>query len=203
MRTFNGKAINELKNRDYAQWLKPNVTCHEISTFKELFNQTEPIIVRLLQYYFGDNSKELMIFWRPRYKGNNGCNQELDITIEICNELFFGLSIKSRFGGGYLEPNDLSLTLLQEYKSEIKKFEIRGSINDVLQDMARIGNIKDITNGFKTVTILFDKPHQTKWIDRMKSLFEDHEYIFLTGNINNFFEELERIHPEIKGYKAI
>jgi hypothetical protein len=203
MRTFNGKTTNELKNKDYAHWLKHDVICHEISTFKESFNQTEPIIVRLLQYYFGSNSKELMIFWGPRYKGNNSCNQELDITIEISNKLFLGLSIKSRFGGGYLEPNDLSLTLLQEYKNEINRFEVRGSIIDVLQDMARIRNIKDATNGFKTVTILFDKPHQLKWIDRMKSSFNDHEYIFLKGNINNFFEELERIHPEMKKYKAI
>ncbi|GIO97176.1 hypothetical protein J14TS5_22620 [Paenibacillus lautus] len=203
MRTFDGKATVDLKNRNYSIWLKKDVICHEISTFKQEFNQTEPIVVRLLQYYFGDSPNEIKIFWGPRYNGMNNCNQELDITIELASQILFGISVKSRFGGGYLEPNDLTLSLLQEYKNEINRFEVRASINDVLQDMARIKNIKDTSNGFKTVTILFDKPHQLKWVSKMKSSFEDHEYIFLKGNNNRFFDELERILPELKRYKAI
>ncbi|MGC6588427.1 hypothetical protein ACPV3A_26225 [Paenibacillus sp. Dod16] len=203
MRTFDGKATSELRNRNYSFWLSYDVTCHEICAFKHEFNQTEPIIVRLLQYYLGDGPTDTVIFWGPRYKGKNNRNQELDVTIEIANEICFGISIKSRFSGGYLEPNDLSLSLLQDYKHQINKFEVRGSINDVLQDMARIKNIKDTSNGFKTVTILFDKPHQLKWVNEMKSLFKDHDYLFLKGNNNKFFDELERGLPEIKKYKVI
>lgn len=203
MKTMSGKNTSDLLLSDYSQWLKQDVSCDEICSFKKTYNQTEQIIVLLLQQYFGkSNNNGITILWCPRYRGKNGCNQEIDISIEKDNEIIFGISIKSQFGGGYLEPNDLTLSLLQECREDIKRFEVRGSINDVLQDMARIMNIKEATSQFKTVTILFTKPHQKKWVERMKMKFSNHEYLFLSGNRNSFFEELESVNPDIIKYKA-
>lgn len=203
MKTMNGKNKSNLIIFDYSQWLKLDVSCDEICSFKNTYNKTEQIIVKLLHKYFGEvNDNGITILWCPRYLGLNGCNQEIDISVEKNDEVIFGISIKSRFGGGDLRPNDLTLLLLNEYKQEIKRFEVSGHVNDVLQDMARIMNIKDAKSQFRTMTILFAKPHQKKWVERMKRKFSDHEYLFLSGNKNSFFEELERINPDIIKYKV-
>lgn len=204
MRTKNGKSITNLDQFNlWSYWFRPDVSCNDVYKFKLQFGKTEEIIIHMLQYYLGKSS-DLDIYWCAKYRGQNGCNQELDITVEHNNQILYGLSIKSGFSA-YLEPNDLTINLLLQYKEEITKYEPKASVNGVLQDMARIRNIKEAesVNAFNSVTILFDKPHQHKWIDRMKRQFDDHDYVFLKDNSKNFFEELERINPEIRKYREI
>lgn len=204
IRTKNGKSISNLDQ--FNMWsarLRKDVRCHDVFLFKLQFGKTEEIIVRLLQYYMGFNN-EIDIYWGAQYLGQNGCNQELDITIEKDKHILFGLSIKSGFGG-YLEPNDLTIDYIKRNKNKISNFEPRGSVNGVLQDMARIRNIKEFSadNSFNSVPIIYDKPHQHNWINKMKTQFLDHDYLFLKDNSKLFYEELERINPKIITIKQI
>lgn len=209
-RVVNGKSLSKVYNANIPlDRHGSRISCHDVNKLKsessgDFNNSTEPIIVKCLSYYldldeFGKN-EAIQLFWGPRYKGIAGNNQEIDISIEQNGNLLFGISIKTSFGGGYLEANDLDLTLIKEYKNNVKRFEKGGSVSDVLQDLARIQNIKENTNDFNSITILFSKPSNRKWTEKFTS--DKHNYIFLEDNQNMFFGELESKLPGLIDLKS-
>jgi hypothetical protein len=211
MRVRDGKNLSKVYKSDFPTYIhNPNISSHEVFLLKNLCsghlgNPTEPIIVQLLSNYLSLNKlgerDGIRLFWGPFYKGIAGNNQEIDVSIEYNGKIIFGISIKSKFGGGYLEKADLDLSLIKEHRNTIKRFEERGSVSDVLQDMARIQNIKDKLGEFESVTILYSKPCKKKWTEKFSKRFS-HQYIFLEGNQRSFFEELEEKLPGLRSFKS-
>jgi hypothetical protein len=209
VRVRDGKSLSKVYNSDFPTNINnPDISCHEVYQLKNkcignFVNPTEPIIVKLLSSYLSLNElgerDGIRILWGPIYKGRAGNNQEIDISIEFNGEIIFGISIKSQFGGGYLENADLSLSLIKEYKDTIKTFEYRGSVSDVLQDMARIQNIKESTGQFESITILYSKVSNKKWTEKF-SEGSAHSYLFLEDNQCSFFQELEEKLPSLKSF---
>lgn len=213
MRVRDGKSLMKIYQSTLPTFSESaDISCHQVYELKnqytgdEFKNPTEPIVVRLLSNYLmlndsGEN-EGIKLYWGPLYRGMVGNNQEIDISIEHNGNIVFGISVKSKFGGGYLEKADLSLNLLKEYRSSIKRFEERGSVSDVLQDIARIQNIKENSGDFKSVTILYSKPMKKNWTEIFANRYS-HQYIFLEDNPGNFFEELEEKLPSLKSYKKL
>ncbi|RFB12738.1 hypothetical protein DZB84_18490 [Bacillus sp. HNG] len=210
MRVREGKNLSKVYNSDFPSNMhNPDISCHEVYQLKNkcsgnFVNPTEPIIVQLLSNYLTLNESGerdgMRLLWGPIYKGGAGNNQEIDISIEYDGKIIFGISIKSQFGGGYLENADLVLPLIQDYKDTIKKFEYRGSVSDVLQDMARIQNIKESTDQFESITILYSKVSKKKWTEKFSTGYS-HSYLFLEDNQRSFFQELEEKLPNLKSFK--
>jgi hypothetical protein len=211
MRVREGKSVSKVYSSNFpTQIHNPDIKCHEVYQLKNkcsgnFMNPTEPIIVQLLSDYLSLNEsgerEGIRLLWGPIYKGEAGNNQEIDISIEYDGEIIFGISIKCQFGGGYLENTDLSLSLIQEYKDTIKMFEYRGSVSDVLQDMARIQNIKKSVGDFESITILYSKVSKKKWTEKFSKGY-DHSYLFLEDNQCSFFQELEGKLPSLKSFKG-
>jgi hypothetical protein len=211
MRVRKGKNVSKVYRSNFPSHIhNQDISCHEVFQLKNMcsgdfVNPTEPIIVQLLSNYLSLNESgerdSIRLLWGPIYKGKIGNNQEIDISIEYDSKIIFGISVKSQFGGGYLENADLSLSLIQEYKDTIKSFKYRGSVSDVLQDMARIRNIKEATGQFESITILYSKPSKKKWTEKFLNGYS-HSYLFLEDNQHSFFQELEGKLPGLKSFKG-
>lgn len=208
-RKSKGKNISDvLANNVFKPLESQDITCNEVFQYKKISGITEPVIVRLLAYYCGITSPEgrdnLQLLWTPRYWGEAGNEQEIDISIEENGIIKAGISIKSRFGGGSLQEPDLRLSVFNEplIKDHLNKFEIGASVNDVIQDVARIENIKRNGMPFESVTILFSCPHQFKKVNMCNQAYH-HSYLFLENNQSPFFNSLEISLPVIKSWKRI
>ncbi|WP_353625503.1 hypothetical protein [Robertmurraya yapensis (ex Hitch et al 2024)] len=212
MRVRDGKCLSKVYNSSFPTNIhNPDISCHEVYRLKNqcsgnFVNPTEPIIVQLLSNYLSLNElgerDGIRLFWGPHYIGKAGNNQEIDISLEYDGKVIFGISIKSQFGGGYLENADLTLSLIQENIDTIKRFEYRGSVSDVLQDMARIKNVKESSGEFDSVTILYSKFSKKKWIEKFSKGYS-HSYLFLEENQQSFFQVLEEKLPGLCSLKGI
>ncbi|MBT2693535.1 hypothetical protein [Bacillus sp. ISL-55] len=212
MRVRDGKCLSKVYNSYFPTNIhNPDISCHEVYGLKNqcsgnFVNPTEPIIVQLLSNYLSLNKlgerDGIRLFWGPHYIGKAGNNQEIDISVEYDGKIIFGISIKSQFGGGYLENADLDLSLIQEYKDTIKNYQYRGSVSDVLQDMARIENIKEATGQFESITILYSKVSKKRWTEAFSKRYS-HSYLFLEENQQSFFQVMEEKLPGLSSLKGI
>ncbi|MGQ7835954.1 hypothetical protein [Bacillus sp. WC2503] len=201
-----------------------NITCeqiYELQRNNEMLN-TELIILRLLCCYCGINSqvdiKEVVPFLNKRYKAkthtlgfNYGKEQQLDNTVEVDGKLKIVMSIKGSEKKGDLRKACLINPLIVKYKDIFLKgnegkFKVGEKIPVPLQDMARIWNVKEMGHNFQSITITYDKEplrNDNDWYSLFEKEPYNHRYLFLKGNKNYFFEELEAKLPLIKRYKKI
>jgi len=181
-----------------------NLTCSDIILLKEQYYNiyakkplvTEAIIYRWLKSNLNIDSdldisySELVLKRETKYPALHG-NQTLDISLVNGKEILFGISIKmSTSTSAYLDGADFLNPFLQEYREffvkdetefEVKKAQKkRIGVPTLLQDMARIQNVKLKHGNFPTLTIIFaeSKKKDSHWITEFEENYF-HQYIFL------------------------
>lgn len=183
--------------------MKENVVCSDFINLKDKFYReygkkpriSEAIIFTWLQYYLKlesdmrDSNKNLVLKSETKYPAKFG-NQTLDISLLQESEIILGISIKmSTSTSAYLDGADFLNPFFDQYRNLYVKDENeyerkrsegkRIGVSTLLQDMARIQNLKMIRTSFPSVTIIYSarKPKDSYWINEFEKI--DHSYIFL------------------------
>ncbi|MEC1759851.1 hypothetical protein [Schinkia azotoformans] len=189
---------------------RENLCCREILNLKEKFYSqygkkpriSEAIIFSWLQYNLGKGSgtasnRNLILKSETKFPAEFG-NQTLDISILEGNEIKLGISIKmSTSTSAYLDGADFLNPFFNIYRKQFVKdedeFERRRKegkrigVPTLLQDMARIQNLKAIRTHFPSVTIVYSarKTKDTYWIHEFEEM--GHTYIFLEEQLDDPF----------------
>lgn len=166
---------------------------------------SEAIFFTWMQYYMdkysdGINKRRFVLKPETKYPAKYG-NQTLDISILEENEIRLGVSIKmSTSTSAYLDGADFINPFFDKYRKHFVKDEEeyerkkragkRIGVPTLLQDMARIENLKSIRTNFPSITIVYSgsKPKDSFWIQEFEKL--GHSYIFLEESLDVPFIEV-------------
>lgn len=192
-----------------------NISCREIVGLKDNFYNiygkkpriSEAIIFTWLQSNLRElfnNNMQYDYTLKPetKYPAQYG-NQTLDISVLDKNEIKLGISIKmSSSTSAYLDGADFSNPFFERYRQYFIKNEIdynrklderkRIGVPTLLQDMARIQNLKLIRTPFPSITIVYStsRPKDSFWIKEFEKL--EHHYIFLEEHLDIPFIKILR-----------
>jgi len=182
---------------------KRDLKCGELLKIKDNFYKeygkkpriSEAIIFKWLQFYLSQAyGNKYILKSETKYPAQIG-NQTLDITLLERNEIKLGISIKmSSSTSAYLDGADFENSFFDKYRKHFIKDEDeyerkikegkRIGVPTLLQDMARIQNIKALRTYFPSITIVYSsrKPKDTFWINEFENF--GHQYIFLEEHLN-------------------
>jgi hypothetical protein len=203
--------IREFIRRSETALMNGNLSCSDILNLKETFYReygkkpriSEAIIFTWLQCYLdlkSGSNRNCVLGSETKYPAQFG-NQTLDISIQEGEQIKLGISIKmSTTTSAYLDGADFRNPFLTKYRHHFVKDESefdrkmkegkRIGIPTLLQDMARIQNLKMIRTHFPSITIVYStrKVKDTFWINEFENL--GHRYIFLGEHLSVPFKEV-------------
>jgi len=192
---------------------REDISCSDILDLKEQFYReygkkprvSEAIIFTWMQFYIdkysgGINKRRFVLKPETKYQAQYG-NQTLDISILEENEIRLGVSIKmSTSTSAYLDGADFINPFFDKYRKQFVKDEEeyerkrtegkKIGVPTLLQDMARIENLKSIRPYFPSITIGYStrKPKDAFWINEFENL--GHQYIFIEEQLNVPFKDI-------------
>ncbi|HAF0292581.1 TPA: hypothetical protein G9C53_004987 [Salmonella enterica subsp. enterica serovar Typhimurium var. 5-] len=198
---------------------KEHISCSDILDLKDQFYKefgkkpriSEAIIYTWLHFYInkytdGSNKRKVVVKPETKFSAKFG-NQTLDISVLEENTIKLGVSIKmSTSTSAYLDGADFINPFFDKYRKHFVKDEEeyerkrregkRIGVPTLLQDMARIENLKSIRPYFPSITIVYSgrKPKDSFWIQEFEKL--GHSYIFLKESLDvSFIEVLKSKFP--------